>query len=124
MTIRERLITAYKKMYELTEPECSHSCRVPRSCCSLEYCQMAQEIAREHWQTEITPFGNGMFLGDKGCVVPPHMRPLCTFHTCAVNSLGQKLGDPKWNRRYFRLRAVIEGLEWKLNDMLEKSGDD
>lgn len=112
------LIELYRQMAELTAPECRSTCRTPFSCCSPEYCLAAQDWAKLRWGTELTPV-NGRstrgeplpFLGPNGCVVPPHMRPMCTLHTCEVNSVGCKKGDPQWTARYFELRERIDSLE-------------
>jgi hypothetical protein len=78
-------------------------------------------VAKEEWGTELTPTGHPRlpFMGETGCVVPPHMRPMCTMHTCAVNSLGFKMGDMAWTEKYFALRDKIETLEFSL----PKKGD-
>lgn len=102
---------AYQAMYEHTKDECAH-CRVPHSCCSPEYCEMAEDIARRQG-VELARTGHPtlLFMSLTGCTVPPHLRPLCTLHTCAVNSLGFKPGDPVWTTRYFKLRNLIEQRE-------------
>ena len=75
-------------MYELTEPECRTSCACPQSCCSPEYCDMTKQWAKEQWDGEIEPTGHDRlpFMGPKGCIVAPHLRPMCTMHTCDVNA--------------------------------------
>jgi hypothetical protein len=52
-------------------------------------------------------------MGPTGCVVPPHLRPICTVHTCEINGVGVKKGDPKWTEAYFKLRGEIEEEEYK-----------
>ena len=67
-----KLIDLFQQMYELTEPECRLTCRCPQSCCSPEYCDMADDFAKENGTT-ITPTGHRLkFMGPKGCIVPPH----------------------------------------------------
>jgi hypothetical protein len=106
----------YQQMAELTLPECRDSCRSPHSCCAPEYCDFAAITAKEDWNTELTPTGHPRlpFMGESGCTVPPHMRPMCTMHTCAINSLGFKPGDMEWTKKYFTLREKIETLELSL----------
>ena len=118
--IKDQLIALFQEMYELTEPECCGSCRLPRSCCSPEYCEMAMEYAKE-WDVDLKPLITNhptlKFLGESGCVVQPHLRPLCTFHTCDINGFGFKMHpapDPEWDKRYFELRDKIEQLMWEL----------
>lgn len=78
---------------------------------------MTAQYAREEWQTELTPTGHERlpFMGPTGCIVAPHLRPWCTMHTCAINSLGFKIDDLNWTKQYFALRRKIEKLESKVN---------
>lgn len=103
----DRVIQLYKELYDHTEPECRQSCRVPQSCCSPEYCEMAEEWARVRWGVDVNFQRTGHktlpFMSDVGCVLSPHHRPLCTKHTCQVNSIGFKPGDEAWTKRYFEL---------------------
>ena len=114
-----RLIVLYQALHELTMPEC-RACRVPLSCCAPEYCEFAQEVASERWDVDLVPLRTNHpilpFMSEKdgcGCVISPHLRPLCTFHTCDVNSLGGKRGDLAWTDRYFKIRNEIEDLEYQ-----------
>jgi hypothetical protein len=108
-----RLIKMYQAMADMTAPECASSCRAPHSCCDALYCMMANDRARDHGVVlEAQTFKPDVpFLSSTGCVVPPWLRPACTFHTCAINSMGFKPGDPKWTERYFKLREKIEKAE-------------
>jgi len=115
---QQRLIALYAEMADLTRPECAR-CRVPHSCCEDIYCEMAIRWAAEHWgvQLERQPGGRGTrgglpLMGPNGCTAAPHLRPICTVHTCDVNSLGCKKGDPAWTRRYFELREQLEELDY------------
>lgn len=114
---REELVSLYKEMYELTVTECA-SCRVPHSCCSPEYCDMAADIAHEQWDVDLEPLRTGHpmlpFMGKSGCVVAPHLRPLCTLHTCDMNGLGYKRDNPEWTARYDALRNRIMVLEYEV----------
>lgn len=113
----EELIDLYKKMYELTLPECK-KCRVPLSCCSPEYCDMAEGYAKEEWGVELKPLENRSlkFLDDDGCIVPPHLRPMCTMHTCGIGGMGTS-GNIKWDQEYWKLRDKINELEYERNDV-------
>jgi hypothetical protein len=102
------LVRLFKEMSELTEPECGR-CRAPYSCCSPEYCEMAEEYAAEDGATLVpTAHPTLKFMSPSGCVVPPHYRPLCTLHTCDINSIGVKPGDDAWTSLYFALRERLE----------------
>ena len=110
-----RLVGLYKKIAAHTVPECGR-CRVPHGCCDVMYCEMAREFAKEQGvELKDTGFKNQKvlpFLGPEGCVVPPHLRPVCSVHVCCINSLGLKPGDKKWTKEYFRLRGRIEEMEY------------
>lgn len=109
---REKLVALYKEMAELTLPKCK-KCPLPLSCCSPEYCLMAIQIAKEDWGVELKTTGHSQLplMGPDGCTVAPHFRPLCTVHTCRVNSWGFEPNDPEWNETYFRLREKLNVLE-------------
>ncbi len=115
MNIREELVELYSRLAAHTLPEC-RSCRVPLSCCSAEYCASTIEHAKENWGVELTKTNHPSLplMGPTGCTAAPHLRPMCTMHTCAVNSLGCKLGDQQWTEKYFELREQIETLEFEL----------
>lgn len=115
----QRLIDLYQAMYMLTEPECRTSCLCPQSCCSPEYCMMAIEWAKNYWGETLTPTGHPRLplMGPAGCIAAPHLRPLCTVHTCDVGNLGQKIHptpDREWDKRYWKLRNEIDQLEVEL----------
>jgi hypothetical protein len=65
------------------------------------------------------------FMGNEGCIVPPHLRPVCTSHVCQVCSLGARVtGDKEadfiWNEKYWQLRDEISELEFDLEEILER----
>jgi hypothetical protein len=55
-------------------------------------------------------------MGPTGCTAAPHLRPLCTYHTCKINSLGCDPADPEWTTTYFDVRDRIEEIEESLFD--------
>lgn len=115
MSNLERMIELYQQMYALTEPECAN-CRIAYSCCSPEYCDLAIERAAEFGVT-LMPTGHDKLplMGAAGCIAAPHLRPLCTLHTCDMSGLGYKQDDPlgEWNDTYFNLRDQINDLEFE-----------
>lgn len=122
----KQLQTLYKKMADMTKPECAKVCRVPFSCCSPDYCEMAEQFAKEKYDIKLprVPLndrpdrqGDLQFMSKTGCTVPPYLRPLCTLHTCEISRLGFKTGEggAVWTRVYFSLRNLINKLEFKLN---------
>ncbi len=106
------LIVLYQKMSDLTAPKCATACKIPHSCCSKEYCEMAMEIAKESGEV-LEPTGHEKLplMGPNGCVARPDLRPLCTLHVCSINSIGADLSDKPWTREYFALRQQIEVAE-------------
>jgi hypothetical protein len=117
-----KLIELYEKMYRLTLPECKSGCRAPLSCCSPDYCDLALEWARDEWSIDLKPFSyirpslkeKGLpFMDKTGCVVAPHLRPLCTLHVCCIESLGCHPKSMTWTNKYFKLRDEINELERK-----------
>lgn len=111
----KELIILYAEMAGLTKPECANTCRVPLSCCSPEYCMMTEMYSKEDWGVDLSDKHTGHptlpFMGPTGCVIEPHLRPICTLHTCDINSIGCKQGDMAWTERYFALRGKIDELE-------------
>ena len=73
------------------------------------------EFAKNKWDVELKPTGNRiLLLGPNGCIAAPHLRPLCTIHTCEIASLGFKKNDTGgvWTEKYFALRGEISDLEY------------
>lgn len=97
-----------QRMYEITNPKCKQ-CMVPLSCCHEMYCHLAAtEIQAAGIQITTTGHPTLPYMGPTGCVVPPHLRPLCTVHVCSINSLGCDPKDHKFTKEYFKLRDKIE----------------
>lgn len=104
------LVVLMQEMYEHTRPECG-KCRSPLSCCSPEYCEMTIEYAKENWAVDLVRTNHPTLplMGETGCTAQPHLRPLCTLHTCKINSIGSS-GNPNWDDKYFKIREKIENL--------------
>lgn len=116
--VETHLVSLYRDMAVLTSPECAGSCVVPHSCCQDYYCAETIQYAQESWGITLTPTGHERLplMGPSGCVAAPHLRPICTVHTCDVANMGFKRRpqpDLQWTKRYFRLRAQIERAENK-----------
>ncbi len=102
------LVVLYQKMADLTRPKCGE-CRVPLSCCDSMYCDLAtDEAKRQGVELKETGHPELKYMGPTGCVVPPHIRKLCTLHLCSINSLGFQPEDPRFTKQYFKLREEIE----------------
>ena len=93
----------YQEMADLTKKKCVSKCLRMGSCCSPEYCEMAKEYAKEQGE-ELKETKN-----EKGCLVPPHLRPLCTVHVC------ERLlfMDKDFSEKYFELREKLDVAEYK-----------
>lgn len=105
--------SVYRDIADLTMGHCKANCRIIGSCCSPEYCEMAVDIAHEVFNVTLVP-GTGRIplLDDAGkCMAEPHFRPLCSRHSCDINSLGVFKNDLPLTQRYFRLVEVAEGLD-------------
>lgn len=109
------LVQLYQQLYELTEPECRLACRCPQSCCSAEYCEIAIVEAKREWGVELTRTNHPRLplMGPLGCTAAPHLRRLCTLHTCAIASLGFKPKDASWTEKYYALREKISEAEYE-----------
>ena len=106
-------IELYRRMAALTAPKCASSCRLPHSCCSPEYCEMAIEEARsEGVELPRTEHPRLPLMGPKGCTADPHHRPLCTLHLCSISGIGSD-PEPGFDARYFDLRELIDEEESK-----------
>jgi len=103
----------FQQISDLTLPECRSTCKIPYSCCSPEYCLMAIDYAKDKWKVILTPTKHPKLplMGKNGCIAEPYLRPLCSIHTCEINSIGIKKNDPEWTKKYFELR---EKLQWRI----------
>lgn len=112
--LRNELVKLYQAMADLTKPKCA-TCRIPFSCCDAMYCEFAADLAkREGVELQRTNHPKLPFMGPTGCIVPPHLRPMCTMHECRINQFGFTLDD-EWNKKYFKLRNRINAVEDKIN---------
>lgn len=101
----------WDRMYEMTNAGCK-KCRAPHSCCSPEYCEYADNYSQKQGITlQRTDHSTLPFMGSDGCIVPPHLRPTCTIHTCDIASLGFHKSNPDWTDRYWELRYKLSDLE-------------
>jgi hypothetical protein len=84
----------YQQIAELTAPschngtaECAQFCERKYRCCERQHCDAAARFAREKYGIELNETGNAElpFMSETGCVVPPHLRPICSLHVCTVS---------------------------------------
>jgi hypothetical protein len=103
----EALKTSFRELAEHTAPKCGE-CRSPYQCCSTMQCELTAEFALETFGVtlERTDHPTLPFLGPQGCIVAPHMRPICSVHVCGQHLLQ----DDAWSDRYFELRETAGDL--------------
>lgn len=107
--VSPKIVRLFRELADHTAPECANNCRIPHSCCDAVYCAMTEDYARNCGvELKHTDHPTLKFMGPNGCTVEPHLRPLCTYHTCAINGFGFKPNDPDWTAKYFKLRDEIE----------------
>lgn len=101
----------FQEMADHTRPKCGgEQCGNPGPdrCCSPLYCGLAEsEMATRGISLPHQDHPRLIFMGPTGCIIPPHLRPLCTLHQCKISSLGEDPLDPLWTERYFELREAI-----------------
>lgn len=115
----------YQKMSSITSPVCETECLQYRDkkyrCCEIKYCLLAAKFAKEKYGIELQPTGNKelLFMGERGCTVPPHLRPVCTIHVCPISysDISCIGGSESRTTQYFDLRKEIEN-EAKLQNKL------
>ena len=115
MTDRNDLIPLYAQMADLTKPEC-RKCRRPHGCCNKGECLDTIAFAKEFWNIDLPMTENAdipLLGSDNSCSVPPHLRPICTVHTCQISGLGTS-GDQEWDAKYFSLREQIADMEFEI----------
>jgi hypothetical protein len=113
----DKLIQLFTKMEALTRSECevcTHECRQAKyRCCTGErkYCEIARQYAKKYYNIELKETGNPdlPFMGEQGCTVPPHLRPICTIHLCTISYApkAEIPGNEEKTKEYFQLRDEI-----------------
>ncbi|MCZ6843227.1 MAG: hypothetical protein O7G32_10405 [SAR324 cluster bacterium] len=102
------LIDKYQEMADLTKPMCMQDCPEPGGCCDARYCDAAEARAGEFGvQLPRQRHETLKYMGPRGCVVPPYLRPLCAVHVCEFYVLRKK----SFARRYLPLREEVCLLE-------------
>lgn len=82
----------YQKIADLTAPscqngtaECAKFCDRKYRCCERQYCEQTRKFAKEKYNIDLQETGNAElpFMGENGCTVAPHLRPICAIHLCS-----------------------------------------
>ena len=119
--MREQLKAAYQEMAEMTNAWCHKVCAGVRNggkigyCCDRIYCDSVREEA-ELWEEKVPRYSPRNGLLDRtllrvngSCGAPPHLRPLCTIHTCDHMRMPPDIHD-----QHCRLREKIATLHYWL----------
>lgn len=111
--LKDQLVGLYAELAALTRIECAGHCARPQTCCEERYCAAAIDFAKSHWQIELQPTWHAALplMGDDGCTAAPHLRPICSAHTCEICAYGAKRGDARWTERYYSLLSAIAEIE-------------
>lgn len=122
----DQLPILYQKIAELTSPscqngtaECARFCDRKYRCCEAKYCDLAARFAREKYGIELQPTGHPdlPFMGENGCVVPVHLRPVCSIHVCSwawcetTRTCGDRLAEYEQLREQILTEAKAQGKE-------------
>lgn len=114
---REGLVRLYAEMAALTRQQCGQCLTY---CCNDYYCEQTAKYATSMGVTlQRTDHPKIPFLGPDGCIVPPHLRPICSVHIC------EKLlwKDRQFSKKYFKLRDRICLLECEASGYPEGCAD-
>jgi hypothetical protein len=101
-----------ERMAELTRQKCEecpsiYGAMKPARCCDKFFCELTTETIRELGGEPI-PHGTHPelpYMGENGCVVPPHLRPVCSGFVCQAHLERDHGFASKW-----------EALQKKLNE--------
>src|SRR5258708_2687239 len=108
----------YQRMANITAPLCgSGSCECGQfadrqyRCCEKQYCEGTARFAWEKYGIDLQTTGHPElpFMGEHGCTVAPHLRPICTLHMCWISWAAQSSieGNEQKTKAYFDLREDI-----------------
>lgn len=118
--MKESAKNALCKIQQLTLKACQ-GCVTdnPYRCCSSEFCR-AVEAGLKAVSKDIpkTSHPSLQYMSEKGCVVPPELRPGCSGYVCQ----GALEKDRNFRREYVRLHDKFSQDE-TVNKMLEASNN-
>ena len=113
----QRKIRLYRELFEFTFGQCGR-CVESGCACKDRICQHVEEQAgRQGIRLERTNHPL-RFIGEKGCVVAPHLRETCTIYLC-----GQAQKKASFDtRRYEKLKRICSKIDWRLMELEEAGG--
>lgn len=89
----EHLVKAFADVADLTAPKCGQ-CRAPHNCCSRAQCEETRTFAKETFGIDLPETDGPLpFLGENGCTVAPHLRPICAVHVCESHLRDAEFAD-------------------------------
>lgn len=109
----------YQQIADLTAPSCQNGtaeCAQHKDkkyrCCERQYCELARKFAKEKYGIDLQETGNPdlPFMGENGCTVAPHLRPICALHCCTMTDAAKSHinHDPAQTKLYLDLAAEIQ----------------
>jgi hypothetical protein len=107
----------FKLLYEFTNGQCGE-CSESGCACKDRICQHVEEHAfKKGLKFEHT--GHALrFIGQHGCVIPPHLRETCTIYLCEK---AQKKPDFD-SKRYAKLKRICARIEWQMMELEDAFG--
>lgn len=116
MTKEERLIKKYEEIAAYIYGYCQKLGCVPAYaskkqvlglCCDSSLCELIQDNLRSRGiKLKLNP-RTGTFVKHNHCIVPPHLRPLCTVHAC---DRLQCFAGHQFMQKFLRLRNELDQL--------------
>ncbi len=113
----QRKIRFYRELYEFTFNQCGY-CVESGCACKDRICQHVEEQAATY-DVKLERTKHPLrFIGERGCVVPPHLRETCTIYLC------QKAQDkPAFDSsRFEKLKRICATIDWRLMELEDQHG--
>lgn len=110
----KRKIHFYRALYDFTFNQCGR-CVESGCACKDRICQHVEEqAARQGIKLERTNHPL-RFIGERGCVVAPHLRETCTIYLCGQAQKKESFDT----KRYEKLKRICSKIDWKLMELEE-----
>jgi hypothetical protein len=95
---------------------CTPNGKLTGLCCDHFTCDLMQEQAGQKFEIELDFEKMNTFVNSGHCIVPPHLRPLCSVHACER----LQLWAPGFFDKWMRMREVIEEMEYRERKKMSK----
>lgn len=107
----QKIASMTASLCESGADECAQFSSRKYRCCERKYCEEARRFALEKYGIELQDTGNPElpFMGEQGCTVAPHLRPICAMHVCTWSWAGKShiQHDKQKGWEYMALREQI-----------------